>query len=194
MRIETGCTLVPLMHTPKAAFHGDTPPSLADIFGSVSTANTLDFVHILRPLKVKAKRGEDEAEEEDTREQQPSGLVEVHCRKLRSAGAALPPPRVGRLAPVALPDGLGTSVRFDWVDGATPGSVKADLRLAALEEKVLRHLAANACMSANQVLEGLRGNRKDVLAAVKRLQATGRLGRDHLQHLRPSGGGSGGSA
>jgi hypothetical protein len=187
-RIETGCTMVPVMHTPKAVFSGETAPSLADIFGTVSTANILDFVHMLRPLKLKAKKSED-----DDEEPQPSGMVEIHCLKLRSAGSGKPDPRVGKLTPVPLPSGRGTTVRFEWMGDVTPGQVRADLRLAVVEQKILRHVETTDCISANEVFKTMGGSRNDVMGAVKRMQADGRLTRDATLKLRPAGG-TGGAA
>src|SRR5262249_43369603 len=131
VRKRTGCSLFFLMHTPKAEFRGETPPTLANIFGTVATANNIDVVHILRPLKVEKRRDE----EDDAEPEQPTGLVEIHSEKMRSAGSGKPPPRVGRLVSVQLPGGRGTTVRFDWVADTTPGQARADLRMGALEEK-----------------------------------------------------------
>jgi hypothetical protein len=188
MRVETGCTLVPVMHTPKAIFQNDTPPSLADIFGTVSTANILDFVHILRPLKMKTQTSEEEEEQP-----QPTGVVEVHCLKLRSAGAAKPEPRVGRLVPVPLPSGRGTTIRFEWMGDVTPGRIRAELAQARVEAKVLEHLADHDCGNATAVYKSLGGKKQPVLHAVRDMLADGRIVRDSLFNLRPGGGSRGGA-
>ncbi len=160
VRVATGCTICLLMHSPKAVFKGDTPPSLADVFGSVVAVNAMDFVHLIRTLK---------DDDEDV-----EGAVEVHCRKLRSAGSAPPGPRSGEILQHALPDGT-TTVSFRFTEGVTPKEAKLVARTEKVRNAVLAYVAEHRVSSANAVVEGLGGKTQTVKQAVKDLLAIGRI-------------------
>ena len=159
IRIATGCTIVLLMHSPKAVFKGDTAPSLADVFGSVVAVNHMDFVHLIRTMK-------DDDEEV-------AGAVEVHCRKLRSAGSAPPGPRTGEIVEHEL-DG-GTTVSFRFTEGVSPKEAKLVARTEKVRSQVLAYIAEHRVSSANAVVEGLGGKTQTVKQAVKDLLAIGRI-------------------
>jgi hypothetical protein len=157
-----------------------TPPSLADI-SAASRPRTLDVVHILRPLKLERKKNPDDPDETMSGSPPAYGGTARSCarpalqslRPGRAACASAAGGRAGNHRPVRVGRrrDAGKPVRLRWRregEGAAPR-------------------ATHDCTSANDVHDTMGGNRKDVLAAVKRLLAPPqhRLVRDGKLNLRP---------